>query len=66
MNIRRVLAMIGIVAIALLLAFPLRETVYESVIIPIAGPTSTKQRRIRKFRTESTVALTPESARRLT
>ncbi len=36
MNIRRVLAMIGIAVIALLLAFPLRETVYESVIIPIA------------------------------
>lgn len=36
MNTRRVLAMIGIAVIVLLLAFPLREAVYESVIVPIA------------------------------
>lgn len=33
---RRVLAMIGILMIAALLAFPLRDAVYEAVIIPIA------------------------------
>jgi len=35
-TLQRNLALIGIVAIALLLAFPLRNAVYESIIIPLA------------------------------
>ena len=34
--IRRVLALIGIIALAVLLAFPLRDAVYETVIVPVA------------------------------
>lgn len=33
---RRILLMIGIFALAALLAFPLRETIYEVVVIPLA------------------------------
>lgn len=36
MNLRRNLALAGILIIALLLAFPLRDAVYEVVIIPLA------------------------------
>lgn len=36
MNTRRNFALIGIFAIAILLAFPLRDAVYKSVIIPVA------------------------------
>ena len=36
MNLRRVLALTGIVIIAILLAFPLRAAIYKAVIIPIA------------------------------
>lgn len=36
MNLRRSLALTGIVIIALLLAFPLRDAVYEMVIVPAA------------------------------
>ena len=36
MNLRRGLALSGIVAISILLAFPLREAVYEAVIVPAA------------------------------
>lgn len=36
MNLRRVLALSGIVVISILLAFPLREAVYEAVIVPAA------------------------------
>lgn len=36
MNWRRILALTGIAMIAILLAFPLRETVYRTVIVPLA------------------------------
>lgn len=36
MNLRRSLALAGIVVIALLLAFPLRDAMYEAVIVPAA------------------------------
>ncbi|HEY5732063.1 MAG TPA: hypothetical protein VIS72_18610 [Anaerolineales bacterium] len=36
MSIRRTIALIGIIVIAILLAFPLRDAVYEAVIVPIA------------------------------
>lgn len=36
MNLRRNLALIGIFVIALLLAFPLRQAVYETIIVPVA------------------------------
>lgn len=36
MNLQRVLALTGIAIIAVLLAFPLREAVYQAVIIPAA------------------------------
>lgn len=36
MNLRRSLALVGIVVIALLLAFPLRDAMYDAVIVPAA------------------------------
>ena len=33
---RRILALVGIIAVAVLLAFPLRNAIYEAVIIPAA------------------------------
>ena len=35
-RIRRILPLVGIMVIAALLAFPLRETIYEAVVIPVA------------------------------